>query len=376
MVNITTHGKYIEYIYDYNNNLVRKVIPRTGTGVTLSYEENRLIYEIRNGNKSYFLYDENDILYGIIYNNITYFYTRDILGTITGLVNEQGVQVVNYEYDAWGRILSTTGSLQDTLGYDNPFRYKSMFGNDYYYDVDSELYYCATRWYNPLWCRFISGDDIRYFDSENIGCVNMFAYCNNNPVMYADPSGHFVISALIIGLVFGFAGTMLTDWLDDGEIFNGSQDWKDYIGNTLAGGIGGLAGAFGLNMLGSIVFSVAGDTIGGLFSGDINSWETFGKTVALSIGMSIFSSGISSAVSDAFGTSQYKAIRGVSGKNIKVNNYIKGLKGSFKRAGVTALKIGRNSMDDFLKALRKTTSNVVITEISGNLVSTSIGIWF
>lgn len=65
-----------------------------------------------------------------------------------------------------------------------------MFGNDYYYDVDSELYYCATRWYNPLWCRFISGDDIRYFNSENIGCVNMFAYCNNNPVMIIDSYGN------------------------------------------------------------------------------------------------------------------------------------------------------------------------------------------
>lgn len=198
----------------------------------------------------------------------------------------------------------------------------------------------------------------------------------SNPVNYVDHSGHFAISALLIGLVFGFAGTMLTDLIDDGQVFNGSQDWKDYLGNTIAGGVGGLAGAFGLNMLGSMAFSVAGDTVGGLISGDINSWESFGQTVVLSIGMSILSSGISSAVSDAFGTSQYKAIRGVSTKNIKVNNYIKGLKGEFKRAGVTALKIGRNSMDDFLKTLRKTTSNVIVTEIAGNMVSTSLGIWF
>ncbi len=201
-------------------------------------------------------------------------------------------------------------------------------------------------------------------------------YCGNNPINYADPSGHFAISALIIGAVFGFAGMMLTDWLDDGKIFNGSQNVWDYVGNTLAGTIGGLARAFGLNMFGSMVFSVAGDTVGGLISGDINSWGTFGQTVALSIGMSVFSSGISSVVSDAFGTSQYKAIRGVSTKNCKVNNYIKGLKGSFKRAGVTALRIGNNSIDDFLKTLRKTTSNVIVTEIAGNMVSMPLGIWF
>lgn len=206
--------------------------------------------------------------------------------------------------------------------------------------------------------------------------MNLYTYCGNDPVNRFDPTGHFAISAVIIGAVFGLAGTMLTDLLDDGDIFNGSQDLRDYVGNILGGAIGGLAGAMHLNMLGSMVFSAAGDTIGGLISGDINSWESFGQTVALSIGISIFSSGISSAVSDAFGTSQYKSIRGVSTENIKVNKYIKGLKGSFKRAGVTALKIGRNSMDDFLRALRKTTSNVIITEMAGNMVSTSLGIWF
>lgn len=89
----------------------------------------------------------------------------------------------------------------------------------------------------------------------------------SNPVNYVDHSGHFAISALLVGLVFGFAGTMLTDLIDDGQVFNGSQDWKDYLGNTIAGGVGGLAGAFGLNMLGSMAFSVAGDTVGGLISG-------------------------------------------------------------------------------------------------------------
>lgn len=62
--------------------------------------------------------------------------------------------------------------------------------------------------------------------------------------------------------------------------------------------------------------------------------------------------------------------------NIRSIKLFKGLKGSFKRAGVTALKIGRNSMDDFLRALRKTTSNVIVTEIAGNMVYTSLGIWF
>ncbi len=79
---------------------------------------------------------------------------------------------------------------------------------------------------------------------------------------------------------------------------------RDYLGNTITRTIG----EFGLNMIGSMMCSVTGDTIGVLISGDINSWKSFGQTAALSIEMSIFSSGISSAVSNAFGTAQYKKL--------------------------------------------------------------------
>lgn len=47
----------------------------------------------------------------------------------------------------------------------------------------------------------------------------------------------------------------------------------------------------------------------------------------------------------------------------------------YKKAGVSVLKIGANSVDDFIKAFSKTTSNVVVTEIVGNIISTSIGLW-
>jgi hypothetical protein len=41
--------------------------------------------------------------------------------------------VVKYTYDAWGKVLSTTGSLAATLGTIQPFRYRG-----YVYDVDHE----------------------------------------------------------------------------------------------------------------------------------------------------------------------------------------------------------------------------------------------
>ena len=44
--------------------------------------------------------------------------------------------------------------------------------------------------YNARGSRFVSMDDVAYIDPETIGGLNLFAYCGNDPVMYADKSGH------------------------------------------------------------------------------------------------------------------------------------------------------------------------------------------
>ena len=57
-----------------------------------------------------------------------------------------------------------------------------------------------SRYYNPEWRRFISPDDTSYLDPESVNGLNLYAYCGNDPVNYADPSGHFPILAVILGL--------------------------------------------------------------------------------------------------------------------------------------------------------------------------------
>ena len=81
--------------------------------------------------------------------------------------------------------LSVEGSLASTIGQLNPFRYKG-----YYYDNESGMYYCNARYYNPQWGRFLNSDSIEYLDPESINGLNLYCYCMNNPIMYANPSGH------------------------------------------------------------------------------------------------------------------------------------------------------------------------------------------
>lgn len=45
--------------------------------------------------------------------------------------------------------------------------------------------------------------------------VNLFAYCNNNPVMYSDPNGYGSVGA-IIGAILGFGlGALILPYIAD-----------------------------------------------------------------------------------------------------------------------------------------------------------------
>ena len=63
--------------------------------------------------------------------NADYYYGIDNFGNIIYIYDANGNIVVTYKYDAWGKAISTTGSLASTIGTINPYRYKS-----YYYDED------------------------------------------------------------------------------------------------------------------------------------------------------------------------------------------------------------------------------------------------
>src|SRR5690554_6211115 len=173
----------INYLYNDQGLRVRKEMSN-GSITKYYYEGSNLISEVTGSKKKSFLYDEANQLYGLIYNNKSYYYIKDILGNILGIIDNEGKIVVEYRYNAFDELLSITGSLKDTLGKENPFIYKG-----YYYDFETGLYYCKSRYYNPKWCRWINADDVSYLDPENINGLNLYAYCGNNPVMCYDSIG-------------------------------------------------------------------------------------------------------------------------------------------------------------------------------------------
>ena len=163
---------------------------RTKKGSTeYYYDGDRLITEKRGNNYLHFFYDESGVC-GMRYNGENYEFLRNVLGDVVAIFDESGVCMAVYAYDAWGHCM--VGANVDGIAELNPFRYRG-----YYYDSESGLYYLMSRYYDPQIGQFISPDTQDYLAPDTIGGVDLYAYCNNNPVMYVDPTGHVAISILI-----------------------------------------------------------------------------------------------------------------------------------------------------------------------------------
>lgn len=96
--------------------------------------------------------------------------------------------MVQYKYDAWGKPISKTGSMAGTLGTVQPFRYRG-----YVYDEETNFYYLNQRYYSFLIGRFMSPDSVETLTTSLLALTdkNLFAYCDNNPVVRLDHGGDF-----------------------------------------------------------------------------------------------------------------------------------------------------------------------------------------
>ena len=130
-------------------------------------------------------------------HNFTASIQRNLQGDITAVYSETGTKLVSYTYDAWGNHVVTPYNDGENIiaVANNPIRYRG-----YYYDTDLGLYYLQTRYYDSNIGRFINADGYISTGTGILG-YNMYAYCNNNPVMYVDPSGEIIILIAIVVVV-------------------------------------------------------------------------------------------------------------------------------------------------------------------------------
>ena len=180
-------------------------------------------------------------------------------------------------------VRTKSGELADL----NPIRYRG-----YYYDTETGFYYLQSRYYDPALGRFINADSYTSTGQDYIG-YNMFAYCNNNPVILQDNIGEFgwlsiSLVGAAIGAVVSAATSVVTQYVTSGEV-----NWKSVGVAAVSGAVSGFLSASPLGLTGQ---RVAGGILGGA-SYLADSWVT-GETAtlagfALNVGIGVVSANIS-----------------------------------------------------------------------------------
>ena len=167
-----------------------------------------------------------------------FWYEKNLQGDIVAVYNDTGTKLATYYYDAFGYcIASYDNNGSSTRAYYNPFRYRG-----YYYDKDLDLYYLNARYYDGRTGRFISPDypDVVTATPGALTDKNLYAYCDNNPVMRRDDSGEWwnVIAGAAIGASVNFI-TSFASAIWDGEIED--EEFWQIVVSTLIGGLEGAA---------------------------------------------------------------------------------------------------------------------------------------
>ncbi len=204
--NKTNPSDVTTYTYDIENQLI--VVSHQSSAISYAYDGlGRRIEKNVNGTITRYVYDNEDIiteydgsnnlvakyLHGpgvdepirITRGGQNYFYHADGLGSIAAITNSSGATVNTYRYDAFGNIVSQTGTLA------NPYTYT---GREF--DPETNLYYYRARYYDSRIGRFLQEDHFKGF-LDLPSSLNSYLYVVNNPIIFSDPFGLYSLQEFL-----------------------------------------------------------------------------------------------------------------------------------------------------------------------------------
>ena len=215
-------GTTLNYTYDSEGIRTSKTVGSTTTKYLLNGTQ--ILAQKTGSTTLSFFYDQQGNRVAMAdSSNHFYYYIYNLQGDVIALADAStGKLAVTYTYDAWGKLVELKDNTANSIGTDNPFRYRG-----YYYDTETKLYYLQTRYYDPEVGRFINADAFASTDVSSPLSANMFAYCENNPIMRSDPTGETFMSALIgaaggavVGAALGVASKLIVNVLSGQSITN------------------------------------------------------------------------------------------------------------------------------------------------------------
>ncbi|WP_306569890.1 RHS repeat domain-containing protein [Faecalispora jeddahensis] len=237
----TVNGKTSSYTYNQEGIRTSKTVDGTLTDYLV--DGSTIVAQRTGYDTLWFMYDSDGTRVGFTYHDDAYYYMKNAQGDVTGIVDSDLNVVVEYSYDAWGKLIETTGSEANLIGELNPFLYRG-----YYYDAEIGMYYLNSRYYDPQTGRFLNADG-NISSGQDLNGTNIFQYSGNNPIMRADNQGdfwHIAIGAVIGGVIAGVA-KMISNKAEGKGLTEGVATAAFF------GAIGGALAVTGVGLLGQAV---------------------------------------------------------------------------------------------------------------------------
>ena len=347
-------GRANSYVYSYDENGIRTRKTIGNTVTDYYYNGTLLMGTVKTTTNSdgstttsklRFSYDADGKVVAVNYNGNYYYYLRNAQNDIVKLIDKTGATVVEYTYDSWGKLLSTSGSLASTLGKNNPFRYRG-----YVYDEETGFYYLQSRYYNPEVGRFISSDVLLSTGQGVLG-HNAYAYCGNNPIVREDTQGNLwgliaaavgAVTGAVVGAVTGAVTGAIT------ALASGSDFGETVVAGIASGAAAGAITGAAVGIASDVVSVGIAATIvigGGVLSGVASELVDAKISKRHSTVADFVISGLIGGVGSLIG---YGAGGGHEGL-VAVKEGVKELVGSFKKT--VFKKVARNFFNDKLEEI-------------------------
>jgi RHS repeat-associated protein len=176
--------------YTYNGDGLR--MSKTVSGVTtqFAWSEAEELPQLLQDGSTYYIYGPEGVPIEQISGSTTLYLHQDQQGSTRLLTDGEGNVVGRYDYNAWGKVTSHTGSASTDLQYDGQ-----------YTDSETGYQYLRARYYDPGTGQFLTKDPAFAITRSPYG------YTLDNPLLFQDPYGlfswsHFLkVTAVVVGVV-------------------------------------------------------------------------------------------------------------------------------------------------------------------------------
>jgi RHS repeat-associated protein len=122
----------------------------------------------------------------------------DHLGSTSIVTDASGNLISQTKYKAWGEVRYESGASPTEYQFTSQYSHAGEFG----------LLFYNARFYDPALGRFVSPDTI-IPNNQGVQAWDRYAYVNNNPIAYNDPTGQCLNCVLIIGAFAAIATTAI-----------------------------------------------------------------------------------------------------------------------------------------------------------------------